>query len=98
MAYKHHMSMDAALFRGRCCRVGWGPNWTMVHAGGPLVAVEDTTDTQPQGKDARFSILPPTKRGIETTPYQVLLHRTPLSQTTSVLYHLYYYDNLYYLR
>ena len=36
MANKQHMVMDAALVRGRACRVGWGPGMSLVHCGLPI--------------------------------------------------------------
>lgn len=57
---KGRLLMDAALYMGRSFRVGWGPNWTLVHCGKPLVMSEDSKD---QTKDVLgFSFLPrPTK-------------------------------------
>lgn len=37
---KGRLLMDAALFRGRSFRVGWGPNWTLVHCGDQLSVTE----------------------------------------------------------
>ena len=35
---KQNMVIDAGLFHGRSFRVGWGPGWTLVHAGKPIMA------------------------------------------------------------
>lgn len=35
---KQKLVVDAACFMGRSFRVGWGPNWTLVHSGFPCMA------------------------------------------------------------
>ena len=40
MCAHERMVMDAALMRGRACRVGWGPGMTLVHAGNPVLEEE----------------------------------------------------------
>ncbi|XP_051956163.1 nuclear pore complex protein Nup98-Nup96-like isoform X2 [Xyrauchen texanus] len=37
---KGRLLMDAALFKGRSFRVGWGPNWTLVHCGDQISITE----------------------------------------------------------
>ncbi|XP_058271327.1 nuclear pore complex protein Nup98-Nup96 isoform X2 [Hemibagrus wyckioides] len=68
---KGRLLLDAALYMGRSFRVGWGPNWTLVHCGKPLVTSEESKD---QTKDVLgFSFLPrPTKiRQITQSPFKV---------------------------
>ncbi|XP_064636233.1 nuclear pore complex protein Nup98-Nup96-like isoform X2 [Lineus longissimus] len=69
---KQHMIMDAASFMSRSFRVGWGPNWTLVHAGQPIGAVEKATPSFP-------SILPSSKpqdvSRVGETPYKVTLEK-----------------------
>ncbi|KAK3555738.1 hypothetical protein QTP86_028978 [Hemibagrus guttatus] len=68
---KGRLLMDAALYMGRSFRVGWGPNWTLVHCGKPLVTSEESKD---QTKDVLgFGFLPrPTKiRQITQSPFKV---------------------------
>lgn len=57
---KGRLMMDAALYMGRSFRVGWGPNWTVVHCGCPL---STSAESKEQTKDIMgFSFLPrPTK-------------------------------------
>lgn len=56
---KGRLLMDTALYMGRSFRVGWGPNWTLVHCGSPLSTSQESKD---QFKDLGFSFLPgPTK-------------------------------------
>ncbi|KAK1875220.1 Nuclear pore complex protein Nup98-Nup96 [Dissostichus eleginoides] len=41
---KGSLLMDAALFRGRSFRVGWGPGWTLVHSGERISSEEKNTN------------------------------------------------------
>lgn len=53
---KGRLLMDAALYMGRSFRVGWGPNWTLVHCGNQLSTPAESKD---QNKDAMgFGFLP----------------------------------------
>ncbi|XP_027009207.2 nuclear pore complex protein Nup98-Nup96 [Tachysurus fulvidraco] len=68
---KGRLMMDAALYMGRSFRVGWGPNWTLVHCGNPLSTSEESKD---QTKDVLgFGFLPkPTKTWqINESPFKV---------------------------
>lgn len=57
---KGRLLMDAALFRGRSFRVGWGPNWTLVHCGDQLSVTE--TMKEQAVESMGFGFLPkPTK-------------------------------------
>ena len=38
LANRHHLVSDSGLFMSRSFRVGWGPNWTLVHAGKPVLS------------------------------------------------------------
>lgn len=52
---KGRLLKDMALFMGRSFRVGWGPNWILVHGGdrlGPLSQLED------HGEPAEYGFLP----------------------------------------
>lgn len=59
---KGRLLMDSALYMGRSFRVGWGPNWMLVHCG-------DSLSTEPDSKGQTtdsmgFGFLPkPMKRG-----------------------------------
>lgn len=68
---KGRLLMDAALYMGRSFRVGWGPNWTLVHCGNQLSTPAESKD---QNKDAMgFGFLPrPSKnRQIAESPFKV---------------------------
>lgn len=41
---KGRLLMDAALYMGRSFRVGWGPNWTLVHCGEPLSTAQESKE------------------------------------------------------
>ena len=49
---KQNYLADAALVMGRSFRVGWGPNWTLVHSGKAV----GKADKVP-GKDRRFVLV-----------------------------------------
>lgn len=53
---KGRLLMDAALYMGRSFRVGWGPNWTLVHCGNPLSTSSESKDQNKE--DMSFSFLP----------------------------------------
>ncbi|TSL04412.1 Nuclear pore complex protein Nup98-Nup96 [Bagarius yarrelli] len=68
---KGRLLMDAALYMGRSFRVGWGPNWTLVHCGSPLSTIDESKE---QTKDMMgYGFLPrPTKnRQITDSPFKV---------------------------
>lgn len=48
---KQKLAIDAACFMGRSFRVGWGPGWTLVHAGASSSASDD-------GNQTIYSVLP----------------------------------------
>lgn len=60
MYNRQKLAIDAACFRGRSFRVGWGPRWTLVHAGIPCVAEDE-------GKQPAYSVLPTIGSGKEQT-------------------------------
>ncbi|TRY98366.1 hypothetical protein DNTS_021791 [Danionella cerebrum] len=68
---KGRLLMDAALFRGRSFRVGWGPNWTLVHSGDQLSVTEAMKETT--AETMAFGFLPkPTKnKPITESPFKV---------------------------
>ncbi|KAM9451702.1 nuclear pore complex protein Nup98-Nup96-like isoform 2-T2 [Clarias gariepinus] len=68
---KGRLLMDAALYMGRSFRVGWGPNWTLVHCGNPLSTSSESKDQNKE--DMSFSFLPrPVKtRQITDGPFKV---------------------------
>ncbi|KAM9388581.1 nuclear pore complex protein Nup98-Nup96 [Phaethornis superciliosus] len=52
---KGKLLMDMALFMGRSFRVGWGPNWTLVHCGERLSGSSETEDPQ---SEVEYGFLP----------------------------------------
>ncbi|KAL7844543.1 hypothetical protein SRHO_G00230820 [Serrasalmus rhombeus] len=68
---KGNLLIDSALYMGRSFRVGWGPNWTLVHCGDPLSTAQESKE---QATDTMgFGFLPkPTKsRQITESPFKV---------------------------
>uniref|UniRef100_A0A8C1VCF4 Nuclear pore complex protein Nup98-Nup96 n=1 Tax=Cyprinus carpio TaxID=7962 RepID=A0A8C1VCF4_CYPCA len=72
---KGRLLMDAALFRGRSFRVGWGPNWTLVHCGDQLSVTE--TMKEQSAEIMGFGFLPkPTKsKPITESPFKVRMEQ-----------------------
>ncbi|XP_036443331.1 nuclear pore complex protein Nup98-Nup96 [Colossoma macropomum] len=89
---KGRLLMDAALYMGRSFRVGWGPNWTLVHCGDPLSTAQESKE---QAADTMgFGFLPkPTKsRQITESPFKVHVEQVvgmePKKTTESIaVYH-----------
>uniref|UniRef100_A0AAR2LBS6 Nuclear pore complex protein Nup98-Nup96 n=1 Tax=Pygocentrus nattereri TaxID=42514 RepID=A0AAR2LBS6_PYGNA len=67
---KGSLLIDSALYMGRSFRVGWGPNWTLVHCGEPLSTAQESKE---QATDTMgFGFLPkPTKSRITESPFKV---------------------------
>lgn len=55
---KGHLLMDAALYMGRSFRVGWGPNWTLVHCGNSLSTSAESKDQTKDRDVMGFGFLP----------------------------------------
>uniref|UniRef100_A0A8D0HTZ6 Nuclear pore complex protein Nup98-Nup96 n=1 Tax=Sphenodon punctatus TaxID=8508 RepID=A0A8D0HTZ6_SPHPU len=51
---KGKLLMDMALFMGRSFRVGWGPNWTLVHSGDWLSGSSESEDLCKESTEYRF--------------------------------------------
>ncbi|XP_060792388.1 nuclear pore complex protein Nup98-Nup96 isoform X2 [Neoarius graeffei] len=89
---KGRLLMDAALYMGRSFRVGWGPNWTLVHCGNPLGTSVESKD---QSKDIMgFGFLPTStkKRQITESPFKVHVEQVVGTETKEtaeslVVYH-----------
>ncbi|KAL3043126.1 hypothetical protein OYC64_020945 [Pagothenia borchgrevinki] len=65
--------MDAALFRGRSFRVGWGPGWTLVHSGERVSSEEKNTNNFTKNE---FSFLPSARsRPLMESCYKVVVEQ-----------------------
>ncbi|KAK9402698.1 nuclear pore complex protein Nup98-Nup96 [Crotalus adamanteus] len=74
---KGRLLKDMALFMGRSFRVGWGPNWILVHGGdrlGPLSQPED------HGEPAEYGFLPApmAPKPVSESPFKVHLEKLTL--------------------
>lgn len=71
---KQNLLVDAGLMMGRSFRVGWGPNWTLVHSGSEI---SERTDSSQNRMQTSFGILGGRQepRKLKTTPYAVVTER-----------------------
>ncbi|KAM6984594.1 nuclear pore complex protein Nup98-Nup96 [Aplochiton taeniatus] len=76
MTGKGRLLMDAALFKGRSFRVGWGPGWTLVHSGDTL-SCSQTKELAQGDTGGGFGFLSkPTKnKQLSESPFKVVLER-----------------------
>uniref|UniRef100_A0A671S4Q7 Nuclear pore complex protein Nup98-Nup96 n=1 Tax=Sinocyclocheilus anshuiensis TaxID=1608454 RepID=A0A671S4Q7_9TELE len=89
---KGHLLMDAALFRGRSFRVGWGPNWTLVHCGDQLSVTEAIKEQSAEIMGFGFLPKPTKSKPITESPFKVRMEQVvglePKQSTESLaLYH-----------
>ncbi|XP_035288063.1 nuclear pore complex protein Nup98-Nup96 isoform X2 [Anguilla anguilla] len=73
---KGKLLMDAALFMGRCFRVGWGPNWTLAHCGDPLSGPAGAPQ-DPPAQALEFGFLPKLAKSaqVSESPFRVQVER-----------------------
>ena len=75
---------DASLFMGRSFRVGWGPNWTLVHSGFQVSPEPSTTSTS-QLQQPLFTVVPSgaavlsSSSSSSTLPLRVVVERLDVS-------------------
>lgn len=72
---------DASLFMGRSFRVGWGPNWTLVHSGFQVSPEPSTTSTG-QLQQPLFTVAPSGAAVLSsssTLPLRVVVERLDVS-------------------
>ncbi|KAG8453154.1 hypothetical protein GDO86_004828 [Hymenochirus boettgeri] len=86
VTYGHgRLLIDMGLFMGRSFRVGWGPNWTLVHNGdklsGSLEAEIDTMDVVDYG----FLPRPTSGKTITESPFKVHMEKLSLEEKTKDL-------------
>uniref|UniRef100_A0A673NMI3 Nuclear pore complex protein Nup98-Nup96 n=1 Tax=Sinocyclocheilus rhinocerous TaxID=307959 RepID=A0A673NMI3_9TELE len=72
---KGHLLMDAALFRGRSFRVGWGPNWTLVHCGDQLSVTEAIKEQSAEIMGFGFLPKPTKSKPITESPFKVRMEQ-----------------------
>ncbi|XP_010143933.1 PREDICTED: nuclear pore complex protein Nup98-Nup96, partial [Buceros rhinoceros silvestris] len=77
---KGKLLMDMGLFMGRSFRVGWGPNWTLVHCGDRLSASSETEDPQCEAVEQGFPPAPVAPKSLSESPFKVHMEKLSLKQ------------------
>ena len=80
---RSRMVADASLFMGRSFRVGWGPNWTLVHSGFQ-VSPESCTSSTDQLQQPLFTVAPSgaavlSSSSSSSNPLRVVVERLDVS-------------------
>ncbi|XP_072517838.1 nuclear pore complex protein Nup98-Nup96 [Salminus brasiliensis] len=68
---KGRLLMDAALYMGRSFRVGWGPNWTLVHCGDLVSSAQESKEQAADTMGFGFLPKPNKTRQITESPFKV---------------------------
>ncbi|XP_007259635.3 nuclear pore complex protein Nup98-Nup96 [Astyanax mexicanus] len=68
---KGRLLMDAALYMGRSFRVGWGPNWTLVHCGESISTAQESKEHAVDTMGFGFLPKPSKTRQITESPFKV---------------------------
>ncbi|XP_075436680.1 nuclear pore complex protein Nup98-Nup96 isoform X3 [Ascaphus truei] len=85
-AVRGQLLMDVALFMGRSFRVGWGPNWTLVHNGDKLSEFSEPEDTRSvETMDYGFLPKPTSAKSLSETQFKVCMEKLSLEQKTQDL-------------
>lgn len=74
------MLIDMGLFMGRSFRVGWGPNWTLVHSGKVISESSMVEKTDKQGNDYGFLPKPVPAKSLMESPFKVHLEKLSLEE------------------
>ncbi|NWI19266.1 NUP98 protein, partial [Crypturellus soui] len=77
---KGKMLMDMALFMGRSFRVGWGPNWTLVHSGDQLSGPAGAEDLQCEPVEYGFLPTPVAPKSLAESSFKVHVEKLSLEQ------------------
>ncbi|KAF4798463.1 nuclear pore complex protein Nup98-Nup96 isoform X1 [Turdus rufiventris] len=77
---KGKLLMDMGLFMGRSFRVGWGPNWTLVHSGDQLSACSDVEDAQLEPVEYGFLPTPAAPKSLTESPFKVHVEKLSLER------------------
>ncbi|XP_025904918.1 nuclear pore complex protein Nup98-Nup96 isoform X2 [Nothoprocta perdicaria] len=77
---KGKMLMDMALFMGRSFRVGWGPNWTLVHSGDQLSGASAADDLQCEPVEYGFLPTPVAPKSLTESSFKVHVEKLSLEQ------------------
>lgn len=74
------MLIDMGLFMGRSFRVGWGPNWTLVHSGKVISESSMVEKTDKQGNDYGFLPKAVPAKSLMESPFKVHLEKLSLEE------------------
>ena len=75
---KQKLLADAGLMMGRSFRVGWGPNWTLVHSGTKISTVAGSSQNKIQ--TSSFGIIGrQTLPRVKSAPYAVFIEKVSVS-------------------
>ncbi|XP_077197228.1 nuclear pore complex protein Nup98-Nup96 isoform X2 [Paroedura picta] len=75
---KGKLLMDMALFMGRSFRVGWAPNWTLVHSGERLSQPSDPEDGPEESMEYGFLPAPVAPKQLSESPFKVHVEKLSL--------------------
>ncbi|XP_015283799.1 PREDICTED: nuclear pore complex protein Nup98-Nup96 isoform X2 [Gekko japonicus] len=79
---KGKLLMDMALFMGRSFRVGWAPNWTLVHNGEQLSHSSDQADSPDESLEYGFLPAPFAPKQFSESPFKVHMEKLSLEGKT----------------
>uniref|UniRef100_A0A6I8SCP2 Nuclear pore complex protein Nup98-Nup96 n=1 Tax=Xenopus tropicalis TaxID=8364 RepID=A0A6I8SCP2_XENTR len=80
------LMIDMGLFMGRSFRVGWGPNWTLVHNGDKLSErLNAEEDRDMDTIDYGFLPKPTSAKSLTESPFKVHVEKLSLEQKTKDL-------------
>nr|DBA32194.1 TPA: hypothetical protein GDO54_000004 [Pyxicephalus adspersus] len=75
------MLIDMGLFMGRSFRVGWGPNWTLIHSG-DVISEYSTMEKTKKSENLDYGFLPKpiTAKSLADSPFKVHLEKLSLEE------------------
>ncbi|XP_061485203.1 nuclear pore complex protein Nup98-Nup96 isoform X2 [Rhineura floridana] len=77
---KGRLLKDMALFMGRSFRVGWGPNWILVHSGEQLSTLTEPEDRHNESMEYGFLTAPAAPKQLSRTPFKVHIEKLSLEE------------------
>ncbi|KAH0625336.1 hypothetical protein JD844_033863 [Phrynosoma platyrhinos] len=80
---KGRLLKDMALFMGRSFRVGWGPNWVLVHSGQRLSTSSEPEDLRSESMEYGFLPAPVAPRQLSESPFKVHVEKLSLEGKTA---------------
>ncbi|XP_066475536.1 nuclear pore complex protein Nup98-Nup96 [Tiliqua scincoides] len=78
---KGRLLMDMALFMGRSFRIGWGPNWILVHNGQQLCSrASHPEDIRSEPREYGFLPTPVAPKPLSESPFKVHVEKLSLEE------------------